>query len=310
MNGFGPKNASIVSVCIPVLNEADHLPRLLAQLQAQRDVELDIIVADGGSTDGSICRLPPTVRVVTSARGRGAQMNAAARAARGEWLLFLHADTQIDAPRLLADAVEALALARAQLGDDRIAGHFALQFDREQGGHTLLFRYMEEKTALNRPGTINGDQGMLLTRRFFESLGGFDENRGMLEDQELAARIFDAGRWMTLPGRLITSARRFEALGPRRVYAFMALTMSAWATGNDSFLDQLPALYKRRQPDGRLDMRGVLSDWLRAHRGRLPAVARYALANAWQLPFFLNVLSRYCRRHNRATPESVRAARR
>lgn len=292
MNGFDPKETAIVSVCIPVLNEAAHLPRLLMQLQAQRDVVLDIVIADGGSTDGSMEALAPAVRVVTSARGRGAQMNAAARVARGALLLFLHADTQLDEPRLLADAVAALKAAQAEFEHDRVAGHFALRFERRQTGHALLFRYMEEKTALNRRGTINGDQGMLLPRAFFESLGGFDESRSFLEDQDLAERVFSSGRWVTLPGRLMTSARRFESLGARRVYAFMALIMAARETGNRAFLEQAPALYKRRWPDGRLDMGAIAAAWFNTHRGRFWPLVRYAAANAWQINFLIGILTR------------------
>ncbi|HET6654929.1 MAG TPA: TIGR04283 family arsenosugar biosynthesis glycosyltransferase [Gammaproteobacteria bacterium] len=292
MNGFGPNEVTIVSVCIPVLNEAEYLPHLLAQLQAQRGIGLDIVVADGGSTDGTLQTVPPGVRVVTSAPGRGMQMNAAAHAARGDWLLFLHADTQLEEPRLLADAVEALIAAQARLGHDRVAGHFPLRFERGEVGHALLFRYMEAKTTLNRRGTINGDQGLLLSRRFFESLGGFDTSRSFLEDQAFADRVFAAGRWMTLPGRATTSARRFELIGARRVYAFMALVMIAREIGNDSFLERVPALYAHR-----LDVSAARAAWRQSWRTQpmrtrwrwSMTVLRYAAGNVWQIIFLARV---------------------
>lgn len=292
-------NAAL-SVCIPVLNEAAHLPRLLRLLKAQQDVALEIVVADGGSTDASLAGLPAGVTAVTAPRGRGAQMNAAARAATGNTLLFLHADSQLPGPRLLATALAELDAARRRLGHDRVAGHFPLRFARRGFGHALAYRYLEEKTALSRPGTINGDQGLLLSRRFFESLGGFDTSLPFLEDQRIAARIQSAGAWITLPGALITSARRFEALGFARVYMFMAIIMTMLHAGGDEFVAAAPALYQRRLADGRLDMRAVFHAFRRMQRSRPLSrrlrlhfdAGRYARDNVWQLFFFLDVAAR------------------
>lgn len=290
--------SDLVSVCIPVLDEAAELPVLLAQLRAQRDVRLDVIVADGGSTDGTVEALPGFVRTVHSARGRGAQMNAAAAMARADTLLFLHADSRLSHTRFLADALAVLKT--AQSGGASVAGHFPLCFERGAGRDTLLYRYMEAKSALNRPGTINGDQGILIPRVYFRSLCGFDETRPFLEDQDMAARVFATGRWITLPGRLGTSARRFESLGAWRVYAFMAMIMIAWQTGSDGFLARVPALYA-----GRLDAQAVWTAWRQTRRERRAGdVFRYIGRNGWQLFFFFSTC---CRRRNRATRESVRA---
>ncbi|HET7307796.1 MAG TPA: glycosyltransferase [Gammaproteobacteria bacterium] len=304
MNELDPKQAPIVSVCVPTLNEAVRLPRLLAQLGAQRDVTLDIIVADGGSTDGSLHTLPAAVRVAAGTRGRGAQMNAAARLSRAGWLLFLHADSQLHEPQLLADAIGALAVAQKQVGHDRIAGHFPLRFERNRARHGLIFRYMEAKTALNRPATINGDHGMLLSRRFFDSLGGFDESRAFLEDQDFADRVFAAGSWITLPGRLTTSARRFEALGPWSVYLFMAFIMVAWRSENEAFLKQVPALYAHPRRNGRLDLSAVARSWLQSWRAQTwstrqrwcTSLVRCAGQNLWQVLLFIKTAFR-ARRH-------------
>lgn len=308
-----------LSVCIPVLNEAAHLPRLLRQLQAQQNVALEIIVADGGSTDGSPERLPADIKAVRAPRGRGAQMNAAARTARGDWLLFLHADSHLDDPRLFSEAIEALRATQQRLGHDRIAGHFRLRFGRDRAGHALMYRYMEEKTGLSRPGTINGDQGCLLSRTFFETVGGFDERLPFLEDQRIAERIHADGNWITLPGTLTTSARRFESLGVARVYTFMAIIMAMLHTGGDAFLAAVPTLYRTRLRNGRLDMTAVfatframqrtrpLSERLRLHY----RVGRYVRNNAWQFFFFCDVALRLRRRpllafHDRALAPLLR----
>ena len=111
-----------LSIIIPTLNEAAHLPALLADLQQQQGLSLELIVGDGGSTDAT-ARIADSfgARLVHSGRGRGRQMNAAARWARGEFLLFLHADSRLEEPLLLRTALTALQQAeREQPG---IAGH-------------------------------------------------------------------------------------------------------------------------------------------------------------------------------------------
>lgn len=273
---------------IPALDEADTLPRLLAALGAQRGVSLETIVADGGSTDGT-----PDIaaaygaRVIAAPRGRGAQMNAGAAAAGGEWLLFLHADSRPAAPDQLRRALDTL---RAR-GERRLAGHFALRFERERHGHRFLYRFMEAKSASNRRYTINGDQGLLLRREWFQTLGGFDETLPFLEDQRMAAQIEDGGAWVLLPDRLTTSARRFEAEGLGARYLLMAVIMAMYTAGERGFFEAAPDLYRAQAETGRLRVRPFLAlAWRhyaardragrRAFRRRLRSVA---LSQTWQL---------------------------
>src|SRR5258708_7073741 len=116
-----------LTVVIPTLNEATALPRLLAGLSRQEGIRLEVRVADGGSTDATVeAARVAGATVVTAPRGRGAQMNAAARDAQGEFLLFLHADSAVDSPTLLRDALGALQSAIETAGHGRIAGHFPL----------------------------------------------------------------------------------------------------------------------------------------------------------------------------------------
>lgn len=277
-----------LSVVIPALNEADSLPALLAALAAQRGVALETIVADGGSEDGT-----PRVaaahgaRVVPAPRGRAAQMNAGAAAANGEWLLFLHADSRPTAPDQLRRALDTL---RAR-GDRRLAGHFALRFERRRHGHRFLYRLMEAKSASNRRYTINGDQGVLLRRDRFLALGGYDESLPFLEDQRLAARIEADGSWVLLPGRLATSARRFEVEGLGARYLLMAVIMAMHTTGTRAFFEEAPPVYRVQGETGRLRVSPFLAlawrlygGWDRAgrwgFRRRLGAVA---LHQTWQL---------------------------
>lgn len=296
MNAGAATEPDLLSVCIPALNEAESLPRLISQLRSQRDVQLEIIIADGGSNGRPVATLPAGVKIITAPRGRALQMNAAARTAGGKRLLFLHADSTLDDPHLLGGALAALATAQQAAGNERVAGHFRLRF-RRTSGPALLYRYMEAKTALNRPGTINGDQGLLIERTWFEALGGFDERVPLAEDQDIADRIRADGQWITLPGTLETSARRFETLGSVRVFVFMAIIMAMRHTGRDRFLAAVPALYQTRLRNGRLNMQAIFAafrDMQRARplRERLRLhyrVGRYVRSNAWQSFFFCDV---------------------
>lgn len=293
-----------LSVVIPTLNEAAALPALLADLRRQQDIVLQVIVADGGSQDGTPAfAAHAAAQVVLAPRGRGAQMNAGAREAVAPHLLFLHADSRIESPRLLREGLDALREASRlqpllQEGvEGGVAGHWALRFARTRTGDERLYRYLEAKTALNRAGTINGDQGLLIGAGFFRALGGYDERLPLLEDQRLAAKIFARGGWVVLPGRLTTSARRFEAEGAYRRYTLMSLIMGLHAAGTEEYFTRARAVYAAQADTGRLRLgphlallRQVLRD--AGPRRALQIVwraSRYARQNAWQMFFWCDV---------------------
>lgn len=262
---------------------------LLADLAAQRDVVLQVLVADGGSTDQTVVvARAGQAEVVSSAPGRGAQMNAAAARAIHPWLCFLHADSRLTHPRQLADAIDCLG------ADDptRVAGHFALRFVREIRGHAFFYRYLEAKSTTSRRYTINGDQGLILSTRFFDELGGFDTRLGFLEDQRMAAAIAAAGQWRLCPHRLATSARRFEREGERARYLLMALIMAMYTAGVSRFFERAPGVYARQSQTRRLRL-GPYIDLLaslwrecgtRASLAVSWRMAGVALSQSWQ-PF-------------------------
>ena len=287
----------LLSVIIPTLNEAENLPVLLQDLRKQERVKLEIIIGDGGSTDEthSVAERFGT-RFVAARRGRGTQMNAAAEQATGDYLLFLHADSSIDDPALLINALSALI--SGQFSHECVAGHFRLRFKRTTNKNAMSYRYAEEKTAFNRVNTTNGDQGLLLARSFFNYLGGFDESMPFLEDQRIAEKIREEGNWITLPGVLNTSARRFEKEGFHRRYILMSMMMGLHSVGVESFFARAPGVYRNQLDTGTLLLspffaliwRMMYDEWGAYGTLRIfYLLGRYIRQNSWQMFFFLDV---------------------
>lgn len=207
---------SLVSVIVPVLDEARTLPDLLDDLLRLPRPEFEVLVVDGGSHDGTpeLARahaLPP--RVLAAPRGRARQMNAGAAAACGALLVFLHADT-----RLPPGAAASL---RAALADRRIAGgNFALRFDGDDRFSRMLGAWY---AAQRRLGIYYGDSAIFVRREVFAALGGYRE-QPIMEDYELVRRLRRRGRTVCLPGPAVTSSRRWRALGvPRTILAWVAI---------------------------------------------------------------------------------------
>jgi rSAM/selenodomain-associated transferase 2 len=287
----------MLSIIIPTLNEAEILPLLLADLTKQLEISLEIVVGDGGSSDATQSVVDSFgARFVRARRGRGAQMNAAAAQAHGDFFLFLHADSQIDDPLLLSNALHSLTGALHE--QDHIAGHFPLKFIRSTKRNSAAYRYAEEKSAFNRTNTTNGDQGLLIAREFFKHIGCFDESLPFLEDQRIADKIRSQGKWITLPGCLKTSARRFEAEGFHRRYILMSMMMGLHSVGADEFFARAPGVYQLQQDTGRLALspffalirRLIRDEW--GYAGTVFTfyrLGRYIRQNSWQMFFFCDV---------------------
>jgi rSAM/selenodomain-associated transferase 2 len=212
-----------ISVVIPTLNAAHLLPPLLAQLQGMGE----IILADGGSAEP-----PAGGRVIQAPRGRGAQLAAGAAAARGEWLLFLHADTILD-----AGWAKALCAAMAQPGRAHYF-HFALddsspQARRLEGAVAWRCRWL---------ALPYGDQGLFLSRALYDAVGGF-RPLPLMEDVDLIRRLGRA-RLAPLPARAITSAERWRRGGWWRRSARNLTTLSLYFCGVSP--ERLARFYARR----------------------------------------------------------------
>lgn len=285
---------------VPVLNEADLLPDFFATLAAQRSTAFELILCDGGSSDGTLERgisfaekAPFPCRVVRTLPGRGRQMNVGAAVASGRNLLFLHADSSFADPFALASGLRVLEGRIAKRRDDRVAGHFGLCFRRREPSPSAPYFFYEGKARLHRPGCIHGDQGFLLRRSFFETMGRYDESLPFLEDERLAQAVRRSGEWILLPATISTSARRFETEGMLQRQTLNAMILCMVSIGWENPLTVLPELYRRRDRSIPLDLSpffGRISAMLSAlpPRRRLALwyrVGTYVCANAWQLAF-------------------------
>jgi rSAM/selenodomain-associated transferase 2 len=195
----------MISVVIPTLNAGERLPRTLGALvpAAIDGLIKEVIVADGGSADRTLAVADDAGCVVVGAkRGRGGQLAAGAAVARADWLLFLHADTVLQA------GWEEHAKAHMTRGTDE-AATFRFRLD-ERG---LAARYVEAVVAARCAllALPYGDQGLLISRRLYEKVGGFADIP-LMEDVDLVRRL-GRRRLAYLPAAATTSAERYRREG-------------------------------------------------------------------------------------------------
>jgi uncharacterized protein len=198
-----------ISIVIPTLNEAAHLPATLAAMTYGRsktisDHDCEVIIADGGSQDQTReIGLASGVVVVSSNSGRATQLNQGAAAATGDIFLFLHADTRL--PPNWAELV-AQTLANPQT----IAGAFELAIDSPHWGLRLV--EWGVKVRSRHFQLPYGDQAIFLRAKTFHQLGGFPEIP-IMEDFQLVKQLQKMGRIAIVPAAVLTSARRWEQRG-------------------------------------------------------------------------------------------------
>lgn len=209
-----------LSIIVPCLNEARGIADTLEALQPLRQRGAEVIVVDGGSRDDTLahCRAWAD-RILTAPRGRAAQMNAGAGKARGEILLFLHADC------LPPEAADGLII--DGLNHSRKSwGRFDVRID---GRHPLLRvveGFMNLRSRLT--GIATGDQGLFVTRSLFEAAGGFPDI-ALMEDIALSRRLKRYGAPFNLPHRITASGRRWEQHGVlRTVFLMWRLRLAYW----------------------------------------------------------------------------------
>jgi rSAM/selenodomain-associated transferase 2 len=212
---------SSLAIVIPVLDEAPRIGELLRELQPLRQAGVELVVADGGSRDGT-----PEIAaafadaVIDAPRGRARQMNAGAAASRGDILLFLHADTLL--PPAGVAAVMAAIEDGAQWGrfDVRIAGQAPLL--------RVVARMMNWRSRLT--GIATGDQAIFVRREMFERVGGYPE-LPLMEDIRLSTTLKRLAPPACLREQVTTSGRRWEQRGVLRTILFMWWLRAAFFLG-------------------------------------------------------------------------------
>jgi len=216
--------AATISIIIPILNEEANVEETLASLQPVRLKDAEVIVVDGGSFDDTVAlsrRLANTV--LQAPRGRAFQMNAGARCAKGDVLLFLHADT-----RLPERAVESICAAMKD--GSRVWG----RFDVSIASRSIMLRLVAWLMNIRSrwTGIATGDQAIFVRRTAFEAVGGFPEIP-LMEDIAFSKLLKRLSAPACLHERATTSARRWEMKGTLRTILLMWRLRSAYFFGAD-----------------------------------------------------------------------------
>ena len=225
---------NIISIIIPTLNEESSLA--VAVNRAQSGTDIEIIVADGGSSDRTLALAKALqVKVVRSRPSRALQMNAGAREAQGDILLFLHADT------LLPEGYDSCI--RRISGEPEFAvGAFRLGI--EAPGAALRFIEFGANLRSKYGHLPYGDQALFMRRQCFTESGGFPEIP-LMEDFALVWQMKKRGRVVLAPLTVQTSARRWQNLGILRTTILNQLIVGAYLAGVSPA--RLAAWYRRRK---------------------------------------------------------------
>lgn len=205
------------SVVIPTLNEAPIIQEALRRVQRLAPHEL--IVADGGSRDGTRELARPYASVVNGRRGRGLQLNAGAAQATGDAIIFLHADVRLPS--------NALAAIEAALRDPGVAGgYFRVRFGH--GPHDAFVAALYG--LLRRTGIVFGDAAIVVRREAFMRVGGF-RDYPIMEDVNLVSRLRRVGRMVELPESVVASTRRWQHGRRWHTWASWAAVLSLYGLG-------------------------------------------------------------------------------
>lgn len=218
------------SIIIPTWQEAAGIEACLKALQPLRE-QAEILVVDGGSDDGTPKLARPWAdRVLTSPRGRARQMNAGAKSARGEILVFLHADTHLP-ERALEEIAKALTCHHW--------GRFDVRLDSRHPLLRLVAALINLRSRMTSIAT--GDQAIFVSRKVFWQAGGFPE-QPLMEDIELCRRLKSQGPPACLKTKVVSSARRWESFGVTRTVLLMWWLRLKYFFGADP--NRLARLYR------------------------------------------------------------------
>ena len=227
-------NSIQFTVIVPILNEISLLPQFVLHINNQWYSPQELIIVDGGSTDGSWEWLQnnPSIRSYQSRPGRACQMNYGAEKAGNAWLYFVHVDSKLpeNFDLLLTQAIKKGAQ----------AGCFQLKFDRAN----WILRCAANGSRWNHILCRGGDQSLFIDKNTFEQLGGYDPRYLVCEDIHFIRKLYRKGGFYVLPQRIQTSSRRFYENGVfRLLFHFGALHLSHWLGADPKFLQQYYVKY-------------------------------------------------------------------
>ncbi len=281
---------------------------MLADLARQQGISFEVIIADGGSID-TTCQLANDLFVSDRLSGschvgpsvRGQQLNAGVAVANSDWLLFLHADSRLVDVNQLLNALGFIHAHQKKQTSDASAGRFSLLFDISSSEKSFGLFYYEAKARLDRSGCIHGDQGMLMTKSFFHRVGPFREDLPVMEDTSIAETIRATGQWLLLPGKIVTSARRFQVEGLKSRQTLNALMMNFMSIGWLEFFAKAPEIYCQQDRTQPLQLfpffhliKKLLHDMPLRKRWRIwLATGGYVRSQAWQIGLALDCRKAY-----------------
>ena len=214
----------LISIIIPVLNDAESLATLLEELSGSKAHDIEIIIADGGSRDHTRqIASQYTDKIVTSARGRARQMNAGALIANSDILWFLHADSRLS-HNLLDNMMQQSKLKMGW-------GFFKIRLSGQQVLFRIIEFMMNQRSCITKIAT--GDQGIFIAKDLFFTVGGFPEIP-LMEDIAMTKQLKKKQRPLCIKHlRLTTSSRRWEEQGILRTVLLMWRLRLAYFLGAD-----------------------------------------------------------------------------
>jgi len=218
-----PSHDRAISIVVITLNEAPVLDACFRHMKELLEVDGpgEVIVSDGGSTDGTRELAEQSVRTIVAPRGRAAGLNAGASLATGEVLLFLHADTRLPA--------RALSAIRQALNEpSTVGGRFRVALDNPALPYRIVGASINLRDRL--VGGFTGDQAVFVRRSVFLEMGGY-AHLPLMEDLDFARRLTRRGRVARLPLTVTTSARRWERRGLVRTVLRMWTLRSLYYLG-------------------------------------------------------------------------------
>lgn len=231
------KGLNKISIIIPALNEAENIDRLLRHLTENSSSEnvSEIIVVDGGSSDRTVEIIKNfTLRdiiLISSKKGRAKQMNVGAKASTENIFYFLHADT------FPPKNYDEFILDKVQKGHE--AGCFRMQFD---SNHWWL-KLTGWLTKFNLKVCRGGDQSLFITKTLFNTIGGYNENYTIYEDNILIGELYKRNQFTVINQKITTSARLYKKVGIWKLqYHFLAIYLKKWLGAS---ADEMLAYYKK-----------------------------------------------------------------